>query len=211
MPPQCLWAAPSSPPWQSWALQQGRQSDGVWWRKHSLSRHEAGLEIALQWPVPPLPVRPPDRYTVGCFLLSTEGMTSLISWPLVTSMPLLTLMMGRLGGSRSCGGQERTGGRGVAAGMSGRQHVIVALQPAQQALDRAKPAFPCLDALEESTGVLHGHRMDRKLRPSNRLCCRSGGVDVGGQLVVLQQQYENAAAVVEQRMRQQYETASQVR
>lgn len=45
---------------------------------------------------------PPERYTVGCFLPSTEGMTSLISCPLVTSIPLLTLMMGRPGGSSSC-------------------------------------------------------------------------------------------------------------
>ena len=37
-------------------------------------------------------------------------MTSLISCPVVTSMPLLTLMMGSAGGSSSCGGVRASEG-----------------------------------------------------------------------------------------------------
>lgn len=44
----------------------------------------------------------PDRNTAGCFLWSALGMISDIICPVDTSSPLLTLMIGRSGGSMPC-------------------------------------------------------------------------------------------------------------
>ena len=47
----------------------------------------------------------PDRNTAGCFLWSALGMISDIICPVDTSSPLLTLMIGRSGGSMPCNTQ----------------------------------------------------------------------------------------------------------
>ena len=126
---------------------------------------------------------PPDRYTVGCFLPSTEGMTSLISWPVVTSMPLLTLMMGRVGGMSSCkhgrGAQQPVCKWNKGAHM--RRTVFTADPPTGRhclaSQHGSKPACSWvarhpsahLDALQERACMLHRHRMYGKLCARQRL------------------------------------------
>ena len=45
----------------------------------------------------------PERKAAGCLRPSAEGMSSLITCPVLTSTPLLTEMSGSVGGSSSCG------------------------------------------------------------------------------------------------------------